>query len=67
MNHEILELLPPNQQEIIRRAANLIKKPLREDFLKYTASILRGYRDPPNDTDVRHAAGAGICRYGKKI
>jgi hypothetical protein len=67
MNHEILDLLPENQQQIIRRAANLIKKHQREDFLKYTASILRGYRDPPSDVDVRHAAGAGICRYGKKL
>jgi|RhiMethySRZTD1v2_1073278.scaffolds.fasta_scaffold5159648_1 hypothetical protein len=31
----IEKLLPLQQQQIIQRAANQIKKPQREDFLKY--------------------------------
>ena len=63
----IEKLLPLQQQQIIQRAANQIKKPRREDFLKYVEDILRARRDPPDNTDVRHACGAGICRYGRRI
>jgi hypothetical protein len=55
------------QRRIIDRAANLITKHKREAFRAYVIDILRARRDPPEDTDVRHAAGAGICKFGRRI
>jgi hypothetical protein len=60
-------LLPMAQRRIIDRAANLITKHKREAFRAYVIDILRARRDPPEDTDVRHAAGAGICKFGRRI
>jgi hypothetical protein len=67
MNHEILELLPPNQKEIIRRAARLVKGPLREEYFKHVADQLRPLRDAPDNTTIRHFCGSAICKYGKRI
>jgi len=60
------QLLPLQQQQIVARAASRIKKQSREAFRKYVLDILRGKTGPTN-TDVRHAAGAGIVKYGRRI
>ena len=59
--------LTDRQQEIVDRAAGRIKAEHRREFRKYVEDILRARRDPPLNTDVRHACGAGIVRYGRKI
>jgi|SoiMethySBSTD1v2_1073268.scaffolds.fasta_scaffold4459028_2 cytochrome P450 len=67
-SHPILEfMLPVTQRQIIDRAAGRISKQNRQAFRKYVEDILRARRDPPDDTDIRHACGSGFVRYGRKI
>ena len=61
------EFLNRTQLEIIYRAASRsVLKENREAFRKYVADILRGKNEPTN-TDVRHACGSGIIKYGRKL
>jgi len=61
------ELINRAAQEIINRAASRsVLKENREAFRKYVADILRGKNEPTN-TDIRHACGAGIVKYGRKL
>ena len=60
-------LLPLTQRRILDPASNLIKKEKRAEFRKFVLDVLRSRRDPPEDTDVRHACGSGIVRYGRRI
>ena len=55
------------QHEIINRAASRsVLKENREAFRKYVGDILRGKNEPAN-TDIRHACGSGILKYGRTI
>ena len=63
----IEKLLPLQQQQIIERAAGRIRKENRQAFRKFVEDVLRARRDPPDDTDVRHACGSGICKFGRRI
>ena len=61
------EILNRTQLDIIDRAAS--RSVLRENraaFRKFVSDVLRGKIEPTN-TDVRHACGAGIIKYGRKI
>ena len=61
------EILNRTQLEIIDRAASRsVLKENREAFRKYVSDILRDKNEPTN-TDIRHACGAGILKYGRKI
>jgi hypothetical protein len=63
----VTEFLNRTQHEIINRAASRsVLRENRDAFRKYVADILRGENGPTN-TDVRHACGAGIIKYGRKI
>jgi hypothetical protein len=67
-NHPLLTfLLPLEQRQIIDRASNKIAKDKRQAFRKFVEDVLRSRRDPPDNTDVRHACGAAFCKYGRKI
>jgi hypothetical protein len=66
--HPLTEfMLPLSQRQIVSRAANTIQKANRPAFMKFVNDVLRARRDPPSDVDVRHACGAGICRYGRRL
>jgi hypothetical protein len=59
--------LSRTQSNIIERAAaRSVLKQHREAFRKYVVDVLRGKIEPTN-TDVRHACGAGIIKYGRPI
>jgi hypothetical protein len=59
--------LSRTQSSIIERAAGRsVLKENRDAFRKFVTDILRGKNEPTN-TDVRHACGAGIVKYGRRL
>jgi hypothetical protein len=60
-------LLPMQQRQIIDRAASRIRKENRAAFRTFVIDVLRARRDPPDNTDVRHACGAAYLKYGRHI
>ena len=59
----MIESLHIKQQQIIERAANLVRAPRRQEFIKYTEDVLRAKPQPPSNSDVRHACCASLLRY----
>jgi hypothetical protein len=57
--------LTARQRAMIDNAADDVPIDRVEQFLKYTADILRGFREI-RDSSVRHACCAGLLRYGSR-
>jgi hypothetical protein len=55
------------QMQIIDRAASSVRFEWRPNFRKYVEDQVRARRDPPDDSDIRHACGAAIVKYGHRI
>jgi hypothetical protein len=57
--------LTARQRAMVDSAADEVPTDRVEQFLKYTADILRGFREI-RDSSVRHACCAGLLRYGPR-
>lgn len=58
--------LDDKQLAIIAKASRLVRKADRDDFCAYVLDIVRGLREPSN-TQIRHACGSGLLRFGRRI